>query len=61
MGSHHQSPQQLLSVCFVYQAGDDNFMIYIAFREKNEGDISACMLKVEFLSAEFVNNRKASC
>jgi len=36
-------------------------MIYIAFREKNEGDISACMLKVEFLSAEFVNNRKASC
>lgn len=57
---YHQSQQQLLTVCFVYQVGNDNIMIYITFREKNEGDISACILKEKFLSAKFVNNRKAS-
>lgn len=36
-------------------------MIYITLKEKNGGGISACILKVKFLSAKFVNNRKASC
>lgn len=40
----HQSQQELLTVSFVYQIGNDNFMIYITFREKNEVDISACIL-----------------
>lgn len=49
------------AVSFVYQIGDYNFMIYVTFREKNEGDISASILKVKFLSAKFVNNRKDLC
>lgn len=49
------------AVCSVYQIGNDNFMIYITFSEKNKDDISACVPKVKFLGANFENNRKPSC
>lgn len=56
-----QSHPTATAVCSVYQIGNDNFMIYITFSEKNKDDVSTCILKVEFLGAKFVNNRKASC
>lgn len=54
-----QSHPTVTAVCSVYQIRNDNFMIYITFSEKNKGDISVCILKVKFLGAKFVNNRKA--
>lgn len=56
-----QSHPRATAVCSVYQIGNDNFMIYITFGEKNKDDISACISKVKFLCAKFVNNRKSSC
>lgn len=56
-----QSYPTTIAVCSVYTIGSDNFMIYITFSEKNKDYISAWTLKVKFLGARIVNNRKASC